>query len=188
MIGGIIVTARIRRMGEGTIFTLCVSPHLDWGGVPQPRSGLGKVPHPRSGWGVPIPGLDRGSMSSQVCMGDTSISGLDPSQVWTGGAPSQVWMGVPHPRSGQGMGVPHPRSALNLGYPPGQDWMGYPPPGPGLDGVPPPKPSDRAALESTCYAAGGMPLAFTQEDFLVLGDITICIFSCFRHWLAFFAC
>ena len=56
--------------GEGNIFTLCVSPRLDWEGtlsqvwtggtpshvltgVPHPRSGQG-VPHPRSGWwGVP---------------------------------------------------------------------------------------------------------------------------------------
>ena len=50
--------------------------------------------------------------------------------------------GGPHPRSG---GVPHPMS------------------GGGTLGTPP-------RIASTCYsyAAGGMPLAFTQEDFLVL--------------------
>ena len=34
---GIIITAPIRRMGEGNIFSLCVSPHLDRG-YPLPRS------------------------------------------------------------------------------------------------------------------------------------------------------
>ena len=67
--GGVtlLVTAGIRRMREGNIFSLCVSfaprggyPHpLLMGstpilpdGVPNPRSGRG-YPHPRSGWGVP---------------------------------------------------------------------------------------------------------------------------------------
>ena len=43
---------------------------------------------------------------------------------------------------------------------------------PGLDGgrVPqyPPTPIRQSSVASTCCAAGGMPLAFTQEDFLVL--------------------
>ena len=67
-----IITARIRRMREGNIFSLSTlmrreySPPGD-GGVPHPRSGWG-VPHPRSGWegtpfqvwmaGTPLPGLD----------------------------------------------------------------------------------------------------------------------------------
>ena len=42
------VTARIRRMAEGNIFTLCVSPHLDWGGYPIPGLDGEGVPHPRS--------------------------------------------------------------------------------------------------------------------------------------------
>ena len=39
-----------------------------------------------------------------------------------------------------------------------------------LDGVPPPPAPIRRQISivNTCYAAGGMPLAFTQEDFLVL--------------------
>ena len=128
-----IFTARIRRMREGTVFSLFISSHLagggdpipglggylmpglDGGGTPSqvwmggyPIPGLdGRVPHPRSGWeGTP----------SQVWMGDT------PSQVWTGGTPSQVWTGCT-------WGTPH-------------DWMGYPPSL--LDGVPPPPPLDRA--------------------------------------------
>ena len=39
-----IFTARIRRMGEGTVFSLFVSPHLD-------GEGGGWVSHPRSRWG-----------------------------------------------------------------------------------------------------------------------------------------
>ena len=40
------------------------------------------------------------------------------------------------------------------GYP-DQVWMGYPPP------------IRQSSIASTCYAVGGVPLAFTQEDFLV---------------------
>ena len=54
------------------------------------------------------------------------------------GVPPQTWDGVP---PGHGMGYP-PRP--EMGYPPRQ-----------------------ISIASTCYAAGGMPLAFTQEDFLV---------------------
>ena len=97
-----------------------------------------------------------------------------------GGTPSQVW-GVPHPRSGWSTPPdlrwdtpldlrwgtpPRPRT----GYPPRPE-MGYPPParsGWGTSPRPevgyPPPPS----IASTFYAAGGMPLAFTQEDFLVV--------------------
>ena len=65
------------------------------------------------------------------------------------------------------------------GYPiPGEggtpsSWWGYPipgpgggevPPWPGLDGV---RPIRQSSIASTSYAACGMPLAFTQEDFLV---------------------
>ena len=49
----LIITGRIRRMGEGTVFSLFVSPHLDGGGgVPQP--GLD------GGEGGPWSGLDGG--------------------------------------------------------------------------------------------------------------------------------
>ena len=59
-----------------------------------------------------------------------------------------------------------------MGYPPAQpglDGGGYPGyPQPGLDGVPPNQVWIRqSSIASTCYAAGGVPLAFTQEDFLV---------------------
>ena len=61
----IIFTAPIRRMTGGYIFTLCVSPDLDWGGG-YPIRLMEGYPLPRSRWGVP------------------------PSQVWMwGGIPSQ---------------------------------------------------------------------------------------------------
>ena len=98
---------------------------------------------------------------------------------WRGGLyPSQVWMGVPHPRSGWW--------GVLQGTPPRTGWV--PPPQPGLDGVPPPlrtgygnpppeldgvTPNSirQSSTASTCYSAGGMPLAFTQEDFLVQPNV-----------------
>ena len=112
-----------------------------------------------------------------------------------GGTQSQVWMvggRVPHPRSGwwggggtllarSGLGVPHPRSGGGVpgvllarsgwwggGKPPARSgWLG------GYLGYPPTTmtgwgTSTPTSLASTSYAAGGMPLAFTQEDFLVI--------------------
>ena len=65
-------------MGEGTVFSLFVSPHLDGGGVPQP-------------------GLDGGGgvgYSSQVLMVGVPQSGLDGRGVpW----PDLDWGGVPQP-------------------------------------------------------------------------------------------
>ena len=115
-------------------------------------------------------------------------------QVRMGGYPSQVWMGeVPNPRCGRGRyplpgldgggGVPHP--VLDggvqdwMGYPhPNHYWMGYPPPVQDWKGYPSPPPVGRqSTIASTCYAAGGMRLAFTQEDFLVIAAINVlCVF------------
>ena len=53
------------------------------------------------------------------------------------------------------------RAVLGRGYPPypgqapRQDWGGTP---------------NRKNIACTCYAASGMPIAFTQEDFLVKVD------------------
>ena len=99
------------------------------------------------------------------------------------GYPIQLTKGYPIPGPGRGypiqlVGVPLPGSGR---YPiPGLDggtpsqvqaggYPGVPPPAPppGLDGVTPP-PSGYSSIASTYYAAGGMPLAFTQEEFLVL--------------------
>ena len=62
--------------------------------------------------------------------------------------PCQDLMGYPTPPSRTGWDNPNPV----------KDWMGYPPP-----------PIRRLISKvSTCYAAGGVTLVFTQEDFLVL--------------------
>ena len=95
------------------------------------------------GGGYPIQCLDGGGVPRSM-----SGWGGTPSQVWVGGypitglggIPSQVWMGVPPTMTG--WGTPH------------HDWIGYPP-------------IRQSSIVSTCYTAGGMPLAFTQEDFLV---------------------
>ena len=124
-----------------------------------------------------------------------TFEGGTPSQVWRGvphpvfdggGTLSQVWTGwVPNPRSGLGgtlsqiwMGVPP--SKIRMRYPTHQRLDGVPPPSrtgwgtphPRLDEAtspipPPPTVRRQISKASTCYAAGGMPLAFTQEDFLV---------------------
>ena len=127
---------------------------LEW----YPISGL-------YGGGYPISGLYGGYPISGL-YGGVPIPGPD-----QGGTLSQVQTrGVPHPRSIPGeylillMGEGYPIKDQDwMGYPPGQDWMGYPLSKTGW-GKPPPHPR----LTSTCYAAGGMPLAFTQKEFLVV--------------------
>ena len=91
-----------------------------------------------------------------------------------GGTPSQDLMGVlPLSKTGwgtsppplpprTGWGTPHPLSKTGWGTPPVQDWMGYLPPPP-------------VSKASTCYAAGGVALAFTQEDFLVIKYSSRCL-------------
>ena len=150
-----LITARIRIMGEGTVFSLFVSSHP--GGYPSQVWG----------GGYPISGL--GGTPSQVL--GYPISGL-------GGYPHHRSGGVPHLRSG---GVPHLRS----GGTPSQVWggphlrSGWVPLSPEMgQGTPP------SSIASTCYVAGGMPLAFTQEDFLVCSlKLT---FEFFRFWFVNF--
>ena len=98
-------TARIRRMGAGTVFSLSVLT-LTGGHTPIPDLDGRGVPHLRSGWGYPFPGQDgRGT----------------PFPGQTGGHP--------HLRSGQGGttipgqdgGYPHPRSGVPPQHVPGQD-------------------------------------------------------------------
>ena len=90
-----------------------------------------------------------GVPSSQVRTGGYPILGQDggtPSQVRTGG-------GIPHPRSGWGVPPPPPPSA-GWGTPRSMSQVrirGYP---------------NWNSMACTCYAAVGMPLAFTQKDFL----------------------
>ena len=57
--------------------------------------------------------------------------------------------------------------------PPHPIWTGQDPPS-GLDRCSPPPPVGRQSSNaSTCYASGGMPLAHTQEDFLVLINVKV---------------
>ena len=108
--------------------------------------GGGGGQYPVSGpGGYPVSGLGGGSRSQVQGGTQSQVWGGSRSQVW-GGTQSQVW-GVPCFRSRR---VPHLRSG-------------------GLPVVLPP------GIARTCYghAAGGMPLAFTQEDFLVAFDIKI---------------
>ena len=125
---------------------------------------------PSQVWGYPIQSLwpwgylilpdegypmDGGTHHHQDWMGVPPPSslgrGCPPSRPGKGvPLPIQTWEGIPPPHPDLGMWHPHP----DLG-------RGYPLPSrlvPGRGGTP---------NQSTCYAAGGMPLAFTLEDFLV---------------------
>ena len=84
----------------------------------------------------------------------SQVQGGTPSQVW-GGTPSQVRGGTPSQFRGS---TPSQVRGGNLGSPP-----------PGI--------------ASTCYgyAAGGMPLAFMQEDFLVSSSYIISEINTINH-------
>ena len=139
-------------MREGNSFSLSI---LAGRGVPCPRSGWG-VPHPRLRQGVAHPRSRQVGTPSQVQMGGT------PSQVWTGRYPIPGLDGGTHSADG---GYPHPRSGqIPQGTPPHPRLDGIPPPSKTGWGTPSHPPISKA---STCYAAGGVPIAFTQEDFLV---------------------
>ena len=140
------------------------------GGYPVPGLGRG-VPHPRSG---------QGGTPSQVWLvgvphprcGPHLVPPPRPRSGWWGGTQGtpHTWDGVPPyidlewgtlpslPRPGMGTPLPLPHPDLRWGTPLPE--MGYPPP------------ITQSSIASTCYAAGGVPLAFTQEDFLV--DIYFC--------------
>ena len=135
------------RWGEGAPHPAdwgVLHPRSRWGGYPSSWWG---VPHPRSRWGYPIQliGIHHptdGGTPSQVQARGTNpgLDGAPPFKTGWGNPPLvQDWMG----------------------YPPILDWMGDPstPAHPRLDGVPVRKLISKA---STCYAAGGVPLAFTQ--------------------------
>ena len=115
-----------------------------------------------TGWRYPHIVLDGGGPLSHLA--DGGYPGTPPALLGLDGvSPVLTWDG----------GTPHP--GLD-GVPPGpdlQDWMGYPPP-----------PARRqSSIASTSYAAGGMPLAFTQEDFLVNYWITVEYFCRFDELL-----
>ena len=113
-----IITARIRRMREGNIFSLFVSPHPVGGG------GVGVTPVPCSfpgpfHGGTPVPGSFSGHWS-QV------LSGVYPSPRFFPRSPVPApFLGVPQ------YGGTSPLTRWGLGYPPppsqARSGLGYPP-------------------------------------------------------------
>ena len=81
------ITARIRRMTGGYVFTGVCLFNFQGGG--------GRVPHTLDRGEYPIPGLDRGQYPPQ-------LRGADEG----GGSHSRSRQGLPHPADGGG--VPHP--------------------------------------------------------------------------------
>ena len=169
-------------------------PHLRSGwGVPPFQVRMGSNPIPGQDWGVPPFQVRTGVSQSQFRKGGYIISDLmgvpHPRSGWGGGTPiSGQDRGVPHLRSDGGYS--HSRSAWGFpilpkgGYPYTRSQWGYP-----LnqqDEVPPcPGPRSGRGWGSTLnwnstactyFAAGGMPLAFTQEYILVFILILFIIF------------
>ena len=144
-----LLPARIRSMTGRYCFHRCLSVNISGG--EYPISGLGGYPISGPGGGYSISGPGQVTPISGLGGGTTSqVWGGTSSQV-KGGTPSQVRGG--YPISGLG-GTPS--QVWGRGTP-SQVWGG-------THSTPPPE------LASTCYgyAAGGMPLAFTQEDCLVI--------------------
>ena len=97
-----------------------------------------------------------------------------------GGYPIHSQQGVPHPSPMGGTPIQSQQSVPQQGQygepprPPCQDWMEYPCRiGCGYS------PRGKSSGVSTCYAAGGMLLAFTQEVFLVI--IISCTYKAILH-------
>ena len=125
------------------------TPYTDGGRVSPFRSRLGGLPHPLTG-GTPFPGLRRGYPIHWI--GGYPL----PSSRWGGGGyPIHWWRGIPFPGPGRGCPPSRSRQGGTRVTPPTWTWTG--------GGVYP----DRSRIACTCYAAGGVPLAFTQEDFIV---------------------
>ena len=163
-----------QRNGEGNVFTdVCPSTPIGgtpiWPirGLPPSQIRIGDTPSQvRMGGGHPLPRSGCGGTPSQVRMGGEGT----PSQVRMGGGyplARSGQEGTPFPGWDEG-GVCHPRSGWRYPFP-GQygGYLGYPlsvawGPRSGWGGTP-----NWNSMACTCLAAGGMPLAFTQEDFVV---------------------
>ena len=183
-------------MGEGNSFSLLVCPQGEGGGSTYPGQVQGTYPPlARSGQGKGVP---QGTYSGQGTY-PLARSG------WGEGVPTPWPRYLPPPRSGWRGSTPRDllpqhgpdtQEVVPQGtYPPGQDeGRGYPklPTSPsqvrtGEGGTPRyllPHPWLR-----TCYTVGGMPLAVTQEDFLVL-KIIYCEWwqSCFSSLVVIAKC
>ena len=157
-------------MTGGYIFSLSTlvggggTPSQVWvGGYPTPGLGRGYLEYPpltRSGWGTP---LDLGWGTPGT--GSPQTWDRYPSPLDLGPGTPQTWDGVPpHDRVPPDLGSGTPPD-LGPGTPPTWHWV----PPKTWDWVPPPDQVRirQSSTASTCYAAGGVPLAFTQEDILV---------------------
>ena len=106
--------------------------------------------------GTTQPGLDGGGYPGYPhhdWMGNPNHDWMEYPPPWLDGVTPPPWLdGVPPPSWLDGYPLPW----LDGVPPTHHDWMGYPP---------------TTNIVSTCYAAGSMPLAFTQEDFLVFTNI-----------------
>ena len=167
-----ILTARVRSTTGGYVFTgVCLFnfrggvPHVRSGG--EPPSQVWGVPHLRFGWGYPISGSGGGYPVQFLMVGGTPRARSGWQGEYPGYSPNKTWVlpdlgwGTPPPSRPSWGNLPHP----GMGYPPPQTLDGAPPPL--WDWVPPTHPPTRqSSIASTCYAAGSVPLAFTQEDFL----------------------
>ena len=124
-------------MGEATVFSLFVSPHLDGDGggqgTPAMSGWLGGTLARSGWWGEPQSGLDGEGYPGQVLM----VGGILARSGWWGGTLSKVLMGwVPKPGL-DGGGYPtsqvwmvrgylgYPQPGLDGGGTPHHDWMGY---------------------------------------------------------------
>ena len=111
------------------------------------------TPHPSQ-----VPGLDGGTLGYL-------LSRSHPRSGW-GVPPVQTWEG--YPISWMGAAPFQVRSHVRIGVPPSRTGWGTPHPW-SRTGWGTPLPIRRqVSIVSTCYVAGGMPLMFTQEDFLVI--------------------
>ena len=149
------ITARIRRMTEGNVFTLSTIV----GGTPFPGPG-GGTPFSGPGGGYPLP---------------RSRLGVPLFQVQAGGIPLPRSRGYPLPGKGvpptwEGSTSPPGKRVPHLGRGTPLHGKGVPP----SRGVPSIQVRSQdggtpywSSIVCTCYAAGGVLLAFTQEDFLV---------------------
>ena len=143
---------------------LFVSSHK--GGVTPSPSHFTSNHCPMSFLGVSqVPGSFRDLCSQVLSRGGTPVPNRGRGTLVPGGGYS-----CPGVLCQPGLGYPYPPLQNRTGVPLARTGLGYSPPPSGQDrtGVPgytsPPNQINRV---STCYTVGGMPLAFTQEDFLV---------------------
>ena len=176
------ITTRIWRMGEVLFSQVCVCPHRQrypiprlfprslvpgpfWVDTPVPDSFPGlwmNTPVPANGYPSPswgdAPVLARGYPMTGACTPDQNRTGVPPpGHDWGTPCQGHHWGTSP---PGHDLGT---HSWAGLGYPPARTGLGYPLTGTGV----PPTPPRQNSTVRTCYAVDGMPLAVTQEDFLV---------------------